>query len=112
MESDLWSSPGIRMLSPEEHATLVANDRHLASQVYHYCAVGDTPDALRIITDEANEILARCSYMTVNTPIGQHTSLDLTIRSIDEVATRCWEQGDAVQVSWCEMLNQELIAGR
>ena len=112
MESDLWSSPGIRTLSPEEHATLVANDRHLASQVYHYCAVGDTPDALRIITDEASEILARCVDMSGATPTAQNHSLDLTMRSIEAVATRCWQQGDAVQVAWCEMLSQELIAGR
>ena len=87
---------------------LIADDRHLAAQFCQYCSLGDTPDAVQLAVDEAREILALCNCMPVSSSLTANQSLDDSLRSIDEVATRSEERGDPVQVAWCRMLNDAL----
>jgi hypothetical protein len=98
-------------VSPEEHAALVAGDRHLAAQVYHFCVLGDTSDAVQIVSDEADEILALCTYMPVTSAIGANQSLIEAMRSIEDVRSDSTRRGDAIQAMWCRMLNHRLEVG-
>ena len=93
---------------PEEYAVSIADDRHLAAQFCQYYSLGDTPDADALVTDEARAILARCAGATVADPGSPGQALDASMRSIDAVATRSQERGDAVQVAWCRMLRHAL----
>jgi len=108
MSSSRWTGSGTQTVSPEEHAILVASDRHLAAQAYQFLVLGDTPDALRIVADEARDIQALCTYMPVTSPTGTNRSLVDAMRSIEEVGDRCTQQGDAIQAMWCRMLNHRL----
>lgn len=95
---------------PEDYAVLIADDRHLAVQFCQYCWLGDTPDALQLAVDEARAILALCRCMPIATALTANQSLDDSMKSIDEIAVRSDERGDAVQAVWCRMLNHALSA--
>lgn len=90
------------------YATLVAEDRHLASEFAQLRAVGDTASALEVVHHAADGILDYCDNMLVVTPTGQSSSLLQTLRNIETVAKRCDQRGDEVQVLWCSLLHQTL----
>jgi len=110
MANDRWNNLTAQAVRPEDYAVLIADDRHLAAQFCQYCSLGDTPDALQLAADEAREILAVCTGMPVTTVVAANQSLDDSMKSIEEVATRSEERGDAVQAAWCRMLNHALGA--
>jgi len=95
-------------VSPEEHAAFVAGDGHLAAQAYHYLVLGDTPDALRIVADEAREIRALCAGLPATSTSGTDRSLVEAVRAIEAVASRSLIRGDAVQAMWCGLLTSQL----
>jgi len=97
-----------RTMRPEDYAAFIADDRHLAAQFCQFCSLGDTPDALQLAAEEAEEILALCNCMLISTALTANQSLDDSLKSIDEVAAQSVERGDSVQAAWCRMLNDAL----
>jgi len=96
-------------VGPEEYAGRIAGDRHLAAQFCQYRSLGDTPDAEQLAHDEARAIVTLC-VAEPTTDEATHRLLDDSIRSIEQVAARSEERGDAVQVAWCRMLHDALGA--
>jgi hypothetical protein len=103
-----WQELSNQTVSPEEHAVLVANDQFRARQVYDHLVRGEIPDALQVVSAEAGEIQALCTYMPVTSAITTNESLDESIRSIERVGIRCMRMGDSVQALWCRMLANRL----
>lgn len=95
---------------PEDYAAIIADDRHLAAQFCQFRSLGDGPDALQLAVDEVTAILALCNCMPISTALTANQALDDSMKSIEEVAMRSDERGDAVQASWCRMLNDRLSA--
>jgi hypothetical protein len=101
----------VRTVTPDEYATLVAEDRHLASEFAQLCTVGDTVDALQVVSEEAEGILAFCERMSATIPSVRNLSLLMSLKVIEEVAEQSDQLGDEVQASWCKLLNHKLLGG-
>ena len=110
MADDRSNDLTAQTIRPEDYAVLIADDRHLAAQFCQYRSLGDAPDALQLAVDEAREILAHCNCMPISTALTANQALDDSMKSIEEVAMRSDERGDAVQASWCRVLNDRLSA--
>jgi len=87
---------------------LVAEDRNLAAHFHLAFALDDIADALQLVAEEADEILALCTYMPLTSAIAASQSLVHSMGSIEEVASRSEIGGDIIQVAWCRTLNSRL----
>ena len=105
-----WQMASFQIVSPEEHAVLVAKDQFRARQVYDHLLRREVTDALQLVAAEAQEIYALCTYMPVTSAISTNESLVAAMRSVQGVGDRYMHMGDAVQALWCRMLNHRLEA--
>jgi hypothetical protein len=96
--------------TPATYATLVAEDRHLASECAQLTTVGATALALDIVSQAAERILAQSDGMVVITPTRRSEPFGEALRNIETVARRYEEQGDEVQATWCSLLHHKLVA--
>jgi hypothetical protein len=106
---DMRLTSTTRTVAPATYATLVAEDRHLAFECAQLSAVGATTDALNVVSDAAEEILAHYDGMLVITPTGRSESFVEALRNVERVAQRSDESGDEVQATWCTLLHQKLV---
>jgi hypothetical protein len=90
---------------------MVAEDRHLASEVARLSSVGATTDAHDVIARAADDILHHCDGMSVITPLGRDSPLAQSLKNVERVAKRSDQLGDEVQTSWCVLLRQKLAGG-
>ena len=111
MVSGVRQSATARTIPPAKYATLVAEDRHLASEFARLSALGDETHALEVVSDAADHILGHCNDMLVITPTGSDSSLVLSLKYVERVAKRSDQSGDEVQAAWCILLHQ-VLAGR
>ncbi len=109
MFGDLRQTSATRTMAPATYATQVAEDRHLAFECAQLSAVGATNDALHVVCEAADAILARYDGMLVITPTGQSESFDEALKDVERVARRSDDIGDEVQAAWCSLLHQRLI---
>ncbi|MGO8871962.1 MAG: hypothetical protein ACLQPH_11290 [Acidimicrobiales bacterium] len=100
-----------RTVTPEEFAVVIAEDRHLAVEFHQYRALGDTADALQLVTELATEILAHSRHAAMGKPAVHDRSLLTSVSLIEEVAVRSDQRGDEVQASWCRSLCHVLAGG-
>jgi len=105
---DMRQTSATRTMAPATYATLVAEDRHLAFECAQLTAVGATADALHVVVEAADGILARYDGMLVITPTGQSESFVEALRNVERVGQRSDELGDEVQATWCTLLHQKL----
>ena len=108
MVGDMRQTSATKDVSPAHYATLVAEDRHLAFECAQLSAVGATTDALDVVSEAAEGILARYDAMVVITPTGRSESFVEALHSVERVARRSDDQGDEVQATWCTLLHQKL----
>lgn len=109
MFGDMRLTSAARTVAPAAYATLVAEDRHLAFECAQLTAVGATTDALDVVSDAAEGILARYDGMLVITPTGRSESFVEALRNVERIAQRSDELGDEVQATWCTLLHQRLV---
>jgi hypothetical protein len=98
-----------RTTSPASYAKLVAEDRHLAFECAQLSAVGATDDALLVVAEAVDGILAHYGGMLVITPTGQGEPFEEALRTVELVGQRSDASGDEVQGTWCTLLHQKLI---
>jgi hypothetical protein len=106
---DMRLSSVTKSLAPATFATLVAEDRPLAVECARLSAVGATIDALNVVSQAAESILARYDGMVVITPTGRIEPIAEALRNVETVAHRYEEIGDEVQATWCVLLLQKLV---
>ena len=94
MFGDIRQTPATRISAPATYATLVAEDRHLAFECAQLSAVGATSDALHVVAEAADSILARYEGMLVITPTGQSESFVEALRNVEKVGHRSDESGE------------------
>jgi hypothetical protein len=109
---DMRLSSTTKAPAPATYATLVAEDRHLASECAQLSAVGATTDALNVVSQAAESILERYDGMVVITPTGRSEPFVEALRNVETVAQRYDELGDEVQATWCTLLHQKLVGMR
>jgi hypothetical protein len=106
---DMRQTSATRIMAPATYATLVAEDRHLAFECAQLSAVGATSDALHVVAEAADTILARYEGMVVITPTGESESFVEALRNVARVGQRSDELGDEVQATWCTLLHHRLV---
>ncbi len=108
MFGEMRLSSVTRSPAPATYATGIAEDRHLAFECAQLSAVGATTDALNVVAQAAESILARYDGMVVITPTGRSEPFVEALRSVESVARHYDEIGDEVQATWCTLLHQRL----
>ncbi len=108
MFGDMRQTSATRIMAPATYAMLVAEDHHLAFECAQLNAVGATSDALQVVDEAAEGILARYEGMLVITPTGQSESFVDALRNVERVGQRSDEAGNEVQATWCTLLYQRL----
>ena len=109
MFGDMRQTSATRIMAPATYATLVAEDRHLAFECAQLRAVGATSDALHVVAEAADTILARYEGMVVITPTGESESFVEALRNVARGGQRSDELGDEVQATWCTLLHHRLV---
>lgn len=109
MFGDMRQPSATKAISPATYAAQVAEDRHLAFECAQLSAVGATTDALHVVSEAADAILARFDGMLVITPTGESESFVEALRNVERVGRRSDDLGDEVQAAWCTLLHQRLV---
>ena len=94
--------------APANYATLMAEDRRLASELAHLTSVGAQDEADALIDRAAKAVKDQCGHMPVIDPSGHYSPLLQALRNIELVAKRSDQRSDEVQAWWCILLHQKL----